>query len=120
MHALECLCALRHDVAASFRSSDKSNCTHIRMLGQGATRYLTEAVHEIPDTGRQPRIMGYLRQQCCCQRAPFGRLVDYSTPGSQGRCNFPGRQHERRVPGGDDPDGSKRFTNRVIQLVNCR
>ena len=59
---------------------------------------LADALHDVQDAGRQPRLVREVGEQRARQRRPLGGLEDDRAARREGRRGLPRREHERRVP----------------------
>ena len=110
MHPFERVGPLFHDHRAGFGFADKGDGLDFRMLGKGAARVFAKAVDEVPDTRRQARLFRDLDEDAGGDRRKLGRFVDHGAARSEGGGDFPCREHEGRVPRGDDAHGADGHT----------
>ena len=110
-------CRLAHDVCPGHGFPDETDGLDGGMLGQCLAGALAETVNGIPDPVRQAGLPACFRQEHGRQGAEFRGLVDHGATGCQGRRDLPGRQHERRVPRGNDADRADGRAFRVVQVL---
>ena len=110
MQALKRCRPLLHDGAARGRFTDECHGSDRRMLGQRLAGDLPGSVNRIEHACRQARMRTDFRKETRRQRTPLGRLMHDRAARSKRWRNFPGRQHERRIPGRDHANGAYRLT----------
>ena len=82
-----------------------------RVLRQWGTHLRTGSQHEVPDSGRQPRLLQQVQQQDRGGRREFARLEHEGVTGEQGRGDLPGGLQQRVVPRGDQAADADRLVH---------
>ena len=80
------------------------------MGDERGSRLLSDPLHNVQDPRRQLGLLGEIGEEGAGQRRPLGRLQDGRASGGKGRTDFPGREHEGRIPGRDQ----RRDAGRVV------
>ena len=108
MHALERVRSLLHDVGTRSAFANECDGLDVRVPSQGPSGCFAESVHDIEHAFRKPRFFRDFDKKPRRQRSEFGRLVDNRASGGQRGGDFPGREHERRVPRRNNADRANR------------
>src|SRR5579872_1188923 len=88
------------------------------VVDEGLARLGARPLHHVEDAGRHARVARDRGEQRAGERRPLGRLEHHGVPGREGGAELPRREHERRVPRGDergDPGGL--VDDAVVDLV---
>ena len=71
-------------------------------------------LYDVEHARRKPGRGGQLREAVRGERRDLARLGDHGVPGGEGRCNLPGEEVERQVPGRDASHDAPRPSKGVV------
>ncbi len=111
---LERRSGVRHDGRAGRRLAGERDQVDAGMGDERRAGRLAEAVHDVEDALGQTDLVHQLGEPSGGQRRPLGRLEDDRVPGREARRDPPRRQHQRSVPGHDQPGDAHRLVDRVV------
>ena len=107
--SLDLIGAARHDALAHSGASGEANFANRGVLDEAPTNLGASANHHIEHTLGKPGLEGQLAKANGAQRRELRGLDDHGVAARQRRPNLPCRGQDRKVPGSDDTNDTKRL-----------
>src|SRR3990172_3282141 len=108
---------LGHDAPSGDGFSYEGDGPDGGMLRQSFPGDFAKSMNGVPYAVGKTRRLARLRQDRSGERAELGGLVHHGAAGGERGRDLPGREHEGRVPGRDDPDGADGRSHRVVEVL---